>query len=544
MLPRALHSRLLLTSTRSKLRLLQLLIGPSSWIRKILGLPTSGLAVTRQGLKWSLDLSEAIEANLYLTGRYEPELSDLMEREITPGSIVLDIGANLGAHTLPLAQRVGPEGRIIAVEATDFAMKKLQVNLSLNPSLESRVTPVHAFLCDPEHSDLPSYVSSSWSLKGGLTSPYRNALDLGYAKPTLGAQTLTLDQLVQELELERVDAIKIDVDGHEASILRGARATLQKHSPLIFLECSPIHYEAMKTTFREQLDLLLAEGYRFEDVFGNPLSSDPEQIRASIPRGTLINILAKKQVHQNHLELKNLNEERLELLKHRLSAYMAGQRDSWSYLKVIRPGYASKELYAIYMIETYHYTFHNSRNQARVAARKESLDIQYMKFCLHHAEEEAGHELMAVHDVKNLGFTVEPSHLPSPLPATQKLIDYLYEVSDTGNPLARLGYSFWAERVYDYISPLLTLMRVGVGIPKNAMSFFTAHSTIDAKHAVEIDRAMIRFAKTDADWKAIESCMLESLDRTIAMTHEVLAEYDRFLAGEPTRYDSILKGRK
>ena len=544
MLPNWLHSRLLLVSTRSKMRLMQILAAPIRIFRSLLGRPTRDLIVRREGITWSLDLSEAIEANLYLTGRYEPELADLMDRTLSHGSVVLDIGANLGAHTLPLAKKLGPEGRVIAVEATDFALKKLKQNLALNPQLEARVTPIHAFLCDSERTDLPAYVSASWSLKGGLTSPSRNALDLGYAKPILGAQTLTLDELVKDLRLERVDAIKLDVDGHEVTVLRGARNTLQKHSPLVFIECSPIHYEAMKTSFREQLDLLLAEGYRFEDVFGRELPSDPDRIRASIPRGTLINILAKKPAHQESLDLKNLNEQRLERLKHRLTAYMAGQKDSWSYLKVIRPGYASKELYAIYMIETYHYTFHNSRNQARVATRKEPIEIPYLKFCLHHAEEEAGHELMALHDVKSLGFPADIATLPEPLPATQELIRYLDEVAETGNPLARLGYSFWAERVYDYISPLLSLMKVGVGIPSKSMSFFTAHSTIDAKHAIEIDRALIRFAKTEADWEAIEACMIGSLDRTIKMTHEVLAEYDRTRAGEPTRYDAILGGRK
>lgn len=548
MLKTWIHSRILLLSTRTKMRFVQCLAAPIRFFRSLLGLPSRSLLTRRRGITWSLDLSEAIEANLYLTGRYESELADLMDRTLPAGAVVLDIGANLGAHTLPLSQRVGPEGRVIAVEATDFALKKLKQNLSLNPELEARTTVVHAFLCDPDRSDLPAYVSASWSLNGGIASPSRNALDLGYAKPTLGARTLTLDELVDEFVqdngLERVDALKIDVDGHEVSVLRGARKTLQRYSPLVYIECSPIHYEAMKTSFHEQIDLLLAEGYRFEDVFGRVLPSDAEQIRASIPRGTLVNLLAKKPIHQATLELKSQNEQRLERLKHRLTAYMADQKDSWSYLKVIRPGYASKDLYTIYMIETYHYTFHNSRNQARVAARKEPIEIPYLKFCLHHAEEEAGHELMALHDVKTLGYPVDLSGLPAPLASTEELIRYLYEVADTGNPLARLGYSFWAERVYDFIAPLLSLMKVGVGIPSKAMSFFTAHSTIDAKHAVEIDRALIRFAKTEADWEAIETCMIGSLDRTIKMTHEVLAEYDRFRAGEPTRYDSILRGRK
>jgi FkbM family methyltransferase len=548
MIPESLHSRFLMATTRSKMRLMKWLAAPIRGLRRILGFANSGLLVKRQGIRWNLDLSEAIEANLYLTGRYEPELGSLMERKIPRGSTVLDIGANLGAHTLPLAKQVGAKGKVLAIEATDFALSKLRRNLSLNPELQSIVTPIHAFLCDPERSDLPAFVSASWSLNGSLESPSRNALDLGFSKPVVGAETLTLDELVESRiesgEIERVDAIKLDVDGHEAAILRGSIKTLRTFSPLVFIECSPIHYEAMKTSFRDQVNLLLEEGYEFEDVFGHRLPSDATQIERGIPRGTLVNLLARKKEHTPGSRSTFESEERLKRLKQKLTSFMAEQKDSWSYLKVIRPGYASKRLYAIYLIETYHYTFHNSRNQARIPARKEALDIQYMKFCLHHAEEEAGHERMALHDVKALGFPVNEDSLPEPLPATQELIRYLYDLSETGNPLARLGYSFWAERVYDYIEPLLTLMRVGVGIPRNAMSFFTAHSSIDAKHAVEVDRAILRFAKTEEDWHAIESCMLGSLERTIKMTHEVLTEYDRTLAGENTRYDRILKGER
>ena len=84
-------------------------------------------------------------------------------------------------------------------------------------------------------------------------------------------------------------------------------------------------------------------------------------------------------------------------------------------------------------------------------------------------------------------------------------------------------------------------MKIGVGIKNNSMTFFNEHSEIDDQHAQEVDRAILRFAKTEDDWEAIEKCMLGSLDRTIKMTHEVLAEYDKFRAGENTRYDGILR---
>lgn len=91
--------------------------------------------------------------------------------------------------------------------------------------------------------------------------------------------------------------------------------------------------------------------------------------------------------------------------------------------KTILSGDFDVRLYAIYLLETYHYTVHNSRNQALVGASLElSADIQYLKFCLKHAYEEAGHELMALHDLKTLGLSELPSPLPTPVQANEILL--------------------------------------------------------------------------------------------------------------------------
>lgn len=528
----SIHSKLLLVSTRNKLRFvkfLYFLIRP--FVRQ------KDLVINRNGLSWNVDLKEAIDLNIFLTGRYEPELSIKMEEIIKEGDVVLDIGANVGGHALPLTKMVGSEGRVYAVEPTDFAFDKLQKNIEMNPEIRSRISPIKTFLTDTSKNNIPKSVSASWSIEGGMSDEKRNQLDMGFAKEITDATVLTLDELVDSLNLEKLNAIKLDVDGHEVEILKGAANTVEKFSPVFFIEFAPIHYEALKTTFHEQVELLVDYGYSFEDVLGKKLPSDPQEIMNSIPRGTLVNVVARR-LGQSEIRRRK-NAERLETLKEKLKSYMAGQQQSWSYLKVIRPGYASKKLYAIYMTETYHYTFHNSRNQAVIPARRDEMDINYMKFCLHHAEEEAGHEMMAFNDIRKLGFNLRKDNLPEPLPATQELIRYIYETAEKGNPLARLGYSFWAERVYSYIAPLLQLMKV-VGIGGKSMTFFNEHSDIDAKHAEEVDEAIIRFARTEEDWAAIEECMIGTLDRTIKMTHEVLGEYDKLRDKTPTRYDHIL----
>lgn len=214
--------------------------------------------------------------------------------------------------------------------------------------------------------------------------------------------------------------------------------------------------------------------------------------------------------------------------------------------KVLTPGFVDKRLYAIYLIETYHYTYHNARNQALVACRPERTDPRYMKYCLKHAMEETGHELMALHDLKKAGWNLvdikdqKDTDLPKPLMQTEVLIAYLYRVSTTGNSLARLGYSFWAERVYEYLAPLMEMFN-HLGIEKSAMTFLTDHSEIDAGHAEEVDRAINMFVKTEEDWSDIEECMKTSLRLKARVMDAVFDEFVKLKEGTSTRYNFLNK---
>lgn len=226
-------------------------------------------------------------------------------------------------------------------------------------------------------------------------------------------------------------------------------------------------------------------------------------------------------------------------LKEKLNQTMESLAGGPNLEKVMTPGFADKRLYAIYLTETYHYTKHNARNQALIATRPENIDPRYMKFCLRHAEEEVGHELMALHDLKAMGYSVEEKTLPTALNATQALIGYLYFIAEKGHPLARLGYSFWAERSYDYIRPMLNLISGPLGIEKKAMTFFNEHSEIDVNHAKQVDEVIERFVKTPEEWAAVESCMVTSLTLTARMLDEVFFEFTKLKNNEPIRYQFL-----
>jgi len=146
--------------------------------------------------------------------------------------------------------------------------------------------------------------------------------------------------------------------------------------------------------------------------------------------------------------------QQLSLLDERIEKSWADILENSRLVKAIREGGVSRALYAIYMIETFHYTAHNARNQGLVGVRHADNPV-YAKFCFEHAAQEVGHEKMALHDVMSLGLKHEVFDIPSALPETEVLIAYLYWISFTGNPLQRLGYSYWAENAYQFITPLI-----------------------------------------------------------------------------------------
>ncbi|QKJ68275.1 iron-containing redox enzyme family protein (plasmid) [Deefgea piscis] len=209
--------------------------------------------------------------------------------------------------------------------------------------------------------------------------------------------------------------------------------------------------------------------------------------------------------------------------------------------KSVLSGEATKELYAIYMIETYHYTSHNARNQALVGTRQDIESLPYLKFCLEHAADEIGHERMALHDVRSIGLLNIQDKPPRPLFATETLISYLYWISLTGNPLQRLGYSYWAESCYHYIDPLIQGIRQTLNLQPAQLTFFIAHSDIDADHFEHVKAIIRRSCKTESDLEAIEYALETTLKLTGQMLDAVYDEYQKLLSGTSNRYSFLLQ---
>ncbi|WP_322868076.1 FkbM family methyltransferase [Bradyrhizobium ottawaense] len=258
--------------------------------RSLLGRSDRQIAV-RSGINYDLDLAQGIDFAIYLGNIYERKTRATLRALVKPASLVLDIGANVGAHTLHLAHLVGPKGRVLAFEPTDFAFRKLTRNLELNPELQKRVIPFHCFLTRMDAEPVPSAIYSSWPLKSesGL-----HAKHLGREMGTGAAQARRLDDVLARFPDLQVQLVKLDVDGYECDVLRGAPKLMKDVKPIFVMELAPYVLEERGTSLEELFSYFIPNGYRFFDERrGKALPSSAAELGRMVSDGACINAIAR-----------------------------------------------------------------------------------------------------------------------------------------------------------------------------------------------------------------------------------------------------------
>ncbi len=245
--------------------------------------------VRRGGSRWCLDLNEGIDFSIYLLGAFEKSTAATLRSLVKPGDTVLDIGANVGAHTLGLAQSVGEAGRVFAFEPADFAFQKLLRNLALNPRLQQRTTAAQAMLGSGVNKAVTG-VYASWPLeKVDSVHPKHR----GRFVSTSGAVIDTLDGFVEREKIGRINLIKMDVDGNELPVLQGGRRMLGEQRPTIVMEMSPYVHAEEQNSFTAMIELLSGLRYKIEDARNRKnLPLEATALERLIPDGAGINVVA------------------------------------------------------------------------------------------------------------------------------------------------------------------------------------------------------------------------------------------------------------
>jgi FkbM family methyltransferase len=200
-----------------------------------------------ENLKFRLLLGNDLSLCLYVGGSFEPNEFAYLEETLKPGMVFIDCGANEGLYTLYAARRIGPAGRVLAIEPSTREVQRLRANIALNQlnnitieqvALGNQSKRALLTVAGPGHEALNTMSS--------IEEPLRQE----------EVQVETLDALVDRHQLERVDLIKLDIEGSEVQALLGSGETIERFSPILLIEAEETRLASMTNGLDDLLAIL------------------------------------------------------------------------------------------------------------------------------------------------------------------------------------------------------------------------------------------------------------------------------------------------
>ncbi len=245
-----LHETVMGTLRRLPLRAARL--GFRAYNKALRALGPEHLATTYSGARLYCNPQDLIQRMILYFGVWEPDVSRVIERNLSPGDVFVDIGANIGYDTLLASSRVGPTGKVVSIEASPRTFALLQRNLAANP-LSSNVRAVNVAVFD-RAGTLDLYEINEGNIGAATTLASRG----GTRMATVTA--LPLEEILTPDELARLRLIKMDVEGAEPPILRHLLEQLPNYPAAmdIVVEASP---DDDLNAWRDVFDRMRAAGF-------------------------------------------------------------------------------------------------------------------------------------------------------------------------------------------------------------------------------------------------------------------------------------------
>jgi FkbM family methyltransferase len=204
-----------------------------------------------------LDPFDMVSLKILETGAWEPDSVRVVAEHLSPSATFVDVGAHIGYYSLKAASLVGPHGHILSVEPNPQTLPKLRGNIAASDASAVSVWPV---ACAASESTLQFYAAPE-SNTGESSLSRENASQEGTAAVSYSVPARPLDAIVKEAKLDRVDVIKIDVEGAEFEVLKGASQTLALYHPVLIIELVDHQLKAMGTSVAEVTQFLISHGY-------------------------------------------------------------------------------------------------------------------------------------------------------------------------------------------------------------------------------------------------------------------------------------------
>jgi FkbM family methyltransferase len=195
-----------------------------------------------------------------ITEVYEPDVWARVMSAVTPGSVVLDVGAYVGLYTIALAQRTGPTGRVYSFEPDPQNCAVLRKHVELN-NVSDRVE-VHQLAVGDKDGFVPfSAGRDSQSFVGASSSV---------------PETVRMTRLDTILPRDGIDVLKVDVEGFEENVLKGAEVLLSDNDRkpgTVFIEVHPYNWRLCGTTSDSLINRLTKSGYDVLDLKSQSVST-------------------------------------------------------------------------------------------------------------------------------------------------------------------------------------------------------------------------------------------------------------------------------
>ncbi|MCC7040794.1 MAG: FkbM family methyltransferase [Burkholderiales bacterium] len=221
------------------------------------GRHVAGVRARADGLMAYVDTRELIDWTVFFSGDYESHIGALFTYLLERGETAIDVGANVGMHTLTLARIVGPRGKVIAFEPNPDVRERLRRNVELNGFAHVHVDR-RALGYDAAHGSLrvPA-VGSAEAWNSGMAS----LVALETPHECVEVDVVPLDSVVDELAIDRLGMVKIDVQGYEVPVLGGMARVAKRYRPAIVFEYEDWAWKSAGCSLAGALTMLEQWGY-------------------------------------------------------------------------------------------------------------------------------------------------------------------------------------------------------------------------------------------------------------------------------------------
>ncbi len=223
-----------------------------------------------RGLAINVDTSSYVEWDIFFRGQYEKKVIDLFKKILKEGSVSVDAGAYIGTHTLVMAKLAGRTGRVLAFEPHPDIRGKLTENVELNDLPNVKV--FGSALSDRE-GKMTLFSYSDRMLDKGTSSLY----ELNDLEKSFEVETSTLDKVVAEEGLKRLDLIKIDTRGSDFPIMKGAAGSIKKFNPAVIFEYNRDNWDRAGFEWKDAKTFFGQNGYSLLLIGENSLTPITEE---------------------------------------------------------------------------------------------------------------------------------------------------------------------------------------------------------------------------------------------------------------------------